>query len=140
MTGETGRDDDDLLLRLEGGDERALTELFARHRERLRRMIRLRLDQRLQERIDSSEVLQEAYLEVARRAAEYVAQPSMPPFLWRGRAGLGPVQDRREQPLHSCPGAAQGAAQGHARISRRLVGCQPSIDWLEYRLQAARTG
>ncbi len=79
---ENKRDDDDLLLRLEGGDERALTELFARHRERLRRMIRLRLDRRLQGRIDSSDVLQEAYLEVARRAGEYIAQPAMPPFLW----------------------------------------------------------
>jgi DNA-directed RNA polymerase specialized sigma24 family protein len=33
MTDENQRDDDDLLLRLEGGDEQALTELFARHRE-----------------------------------------------------------------------------------------------------------
>src|SRR5580700_3940426 len=82
MSDENQRDDDDLLVRLDGGDERALTELFARHRERLRRMIRLRLDRRLQGRIDSSDVLQDAYLEVARRAREYLAEPSMPPFLW----------------------------------------------------------
>ena len=68
MIDEDDRDDDDLLLRLEGGDARAMTELFARHRERLRRMIRLRLDRRLQGRIDSSDILQDAYLEVARRA------------------------------------------------------------------------
>jgi RNA polymerase sigma-70 factor (ECF subfamily) len=82
MTDEPGRDDDDLLLRLEGGDERALTELFTRRRERLRRMIRLRLDRRLQGRIDSSDVLQDTYLEVARRAPEYLANRAMPPFLW----------------------------------------------------------
>ena len=82
MAEEDAREDDDLLRRLKGGDERALTELFARHRERLRQMIRLRLDRRLQGRIDSSDVLQEAYLEVARRAGEYVAAPTMPPFLW----------------------------------------------------------
>jgi RNA polymerase sigma-70 factor, ECF subfamily len=82
MNDENERDDDDLLLRLEGGDEQALTELFTRYRERLRRMIRLRLDRRLQGRIDSSDVLQETYLEVARRAGEYIAQPDMPPFLW----------------------------------------------------------
>ena len=82
MADGDAREDDDLLRRLEAGDERALTELFARHRERLRQMIRLRLDRRLQGRIDSSDVLQEAYLEVARRAGEYVAQPTMPPFLW----------------------------------------------------------
>ncbi len=82
MNGENGRDDDDLLLRLEEGDARALIDPFTRHRERLRRMIRLRLDRRLQGRIDSSDVLQDAYLEVARRAPEYLAQPAMPPFLW----------------------------------------------------------
>jgi RNA polymerase sigma-70 factor (ECF subfamily) len=36
----------------------------------------------LRGRIDSSDVLQEAYLEAARRAREYIAQPTMPPFLW----------------------------------------------------------
>jgi RNA polymerase sigma-70 factor (ECF subfamily) len=82
MSDESEREDDDLLVRLEGGDERALTELFARHRERLRRMIHLRVDRRLQGRIDSSDVLQDAYLEVARRARDYVAHPDMPPFLW----------------------------------------------------------
>jgi RNA polymerase sigma-70 factor (ECF subfamily) len=82
MNDENERDDNDLLLRLDGGDERALTELFTRHRERLRRMVRLRLDRRLQGRLDSSDVLQEAYLEVARRAGEYLAEPAMPPFLW----------------------------------------------------------
>jgi RNA polymerase sigma-70 factor, ECF subfamily len=82
MNDESERDDDDLLVRLEGGDERALTELFTRRRERLRRMVRLRLDRRLQGRIDSSDVLQDVYLEVARRAGEYLAHPNMPPFLW----------------------------------------------------------
>ena len=82
MSDENRRDDEDLLRRLEAGDERALAELFARYRERLRKMIRLRLDRRLQGRIDASDVLQEAYLEVAHRAREYLAQPTMPPFLW----------------------------------------------------------
>jgi RNA polymerase sigma-70 factor (ECF subfamily) len=82
MSDEIPREDDDLLRRLERGDERALSELFARHRERLRRMVRLRLDRRLQGRVDASDVLQEAHLEVARRAGEYIARPTMPPFLW----------------------------------------------------------
>jgi RNA polymerase sigma-70 factor (ECF subfamily) len=71
-----------LLRRIEGGDERALSELFARYRDRLRRMVKLRLDRRLQGRLDASDVLQEAYLDVARRAAEYRDNPSMPVFLW----------------------------------------------------------
>jgi RNA polymerase sigma-70 factor (ECF subfamily) len=45
-------------------------------------MVKLRLDRRLQGRLDASDVLQEAYLDVARRAGEYRANPSMPVFLW----------------------------------------------------------
>ena len=82
MSDLDARGDGDLLLRIEGGDEAAMTELFTRHRERLRQMIRLRLDRRLQGRIDSSDVLQDTYLEVARRAREYVARPDVPPFIW----------------------------------------------------------
>lgn len=74
--------DTDLLQRVHGGDQNALAELFDRYRERLRRMVRLRLDRRLQGRVDPSDVLQEAYLDVARRAPEYAADPAMPLYLW----------------------------------------------------------
>src|SRR5437763_7906265 len=63
-------------------DVAALTALFVRYRERLRRMVRLRLDRRLLGRVDPSDVLQEAYLDIASRAEEYLANPTMPPFLW----------------------------------------------------------
>lgn len=73
---------DDLLRRAGAGEAQALTELFDRHRDQLRRMVRLRLDRRLQGRVDPSDVLQEAQLEVFRRAPAYAADPRMPPFLW----------------------------------------------------------
>ncbi len=60
----------------------ALGDLFARHRERLRRMVQLRMDRRLQGRIDPSDVLQEAFLEVRRSLADYLRQPNVPFFLW----------------------------------------------------------
>jgi RNA polymerase sigma-70 factor (ECF subfamily) len=75
-------DTDDLARRLAGGDSQAAAELFARYRDRLRRMVRLRMDRRLQGRIDPSDVLQEAFLDVAKRAAEYAASPTVPPYLW----------------------------------------------------------
>jgi RNA polymerase sigma-70 factor, ECF subfamily len=73
---------DDLLQRASAGDELARVELFARNRDRLRQMVRLRLDRRLQGRIDPSDVLQEAYLDFRKRFADYARQPSMPFFLW----------------------------------------------------------
>jgi RNA polymerase sigma-70 factor (ECF subfamily) len=72
----------DLLERALGGDCGALAELFERHRGRLEQMVRLRLDRRLQGRLDSSDVLQEAYLDVARRFPEYATNPAVPFFLW----------------------------------------------------------
>ncbi len=75
---------DDLLRRASDGDEKALAELFARHRERLRRMVQLRLDRRLVGRIDSSDVLQDTYIEVQTRFADYVRDRAgaLPFFLW----------------------------------------------------------
>src|SRR5262245_28180817 len=72
----------DLLRRMAGGDQHALAEAFGRYRGRLRRMVLLRLDRRLQGRIDASDVLQEAYLDMAQRVAEYAAHPTLPLFLW----------------------------------------------------------
>ena len=56
----------DLIQRALAGDESALAALFDGYRDRLRKMIRLRLDRRLSGRVDSSDVLQEAYLDVRR--------------------------------------------------------------------------
>src|SRR5262245_28180666 len=71
-----------LLLRAKAGDQAALAELFARFRDRLRKMVRLRLDRRMLGRIDPSDVLQDAYLDIARRFGEYAAAPSVPFYLW----------------------------------------------------------
>jgi RNA polymerase sigma-70 factor (ECF subfamily) len=71
-----------LLRRAADGDKDQWGALLARHQARLRRMIALRLDRRLQGRIDPSDVLQEAYLEASARLAEYLNNPSMPFFLW----------------------------------------------------------
>jgi RNA polymerase sigma-70 factor (ECF subfamily) len=59
-----------------------LGDLFQQHRERLRRMVRLRLDRRLRGRIDESDVIQEAYLEATERFDEYQKNPEVPPFIW----------------------------------------------------------
>ncbi len=72
----------ELERRVEQGDGQALLTLFAVHRERLKNIVRLRLDDRLRRRIDPSDVLQDAFIDIARRAADYVAAPALPPFLW----------------------------------------------------------
>src|SRR5205807_3620061 len=64
------------------GDPRAVNELFSLYRDRLRAMVRLRLNRRLQGRVDPSDVLQEAYLEVCQGLADYLRAPTLPFFLW----------------------------------------------------------
>src|SRR5262245_33345364 len=75
-------DSDERLRRARAGDPQALAELFGHYRERLRRMVRLRLDRRLSGRLDPSDVLQEAYLDFARRFPEYARAPALPFYLW----------------------------------------------------------
>ena len=64
------------------GNDSAVAELFERHRERLKRLITLRMHPRMKSRLDASDVLQEAYIEVARRLPKYVEEREMPFFLW----------------------------------------------------------
>ncbi len=59
-----------------------LGELFAQHRERLRRMVQLRLDRRLNGRVDASDVIQEAYIDATQRFSDYQANPEVSPFVW----------------------------------------------------------
>ena len=73
---------EDLLRRAASGERKALALLFEYYRDRLRQMVRLRLDRRLQGRLDPSDVLQEAYLDFARRLPEYIADPCMPFYIW----------------------------------------------------------
>ena len=71
-----------LLQSSESDNQRELVELFEQNRQRLTQMVRLRMDRRLQGRVDAADVLQEAYIECAKRFGEYLANPSMPLYLW----------------------------------------------------------
>lgn len=84
MTDDHSHADDlgDLLDRAQGGDASAFNEIFAVYRERLKRMVVLRLDRRLQGRIDASDVIQEAYVDALRGLDGYRAAPRVSPFLW----------------------------------------------------------
>ncbi len=71
-----------LIGRAAGGDDDAASELFSKYRDRLRKMVQLRLDRRLYGRVDASDVVQEATIEAARRLSEYAKSPPMEFSLW----------------------------------------------------------
>jgi RNA polymerase sigma-70 factor (ECF subfamily) len=51
-------------------------------RDRLRAMVRARMDPRLAARFDPSDVVQEALTEATERYADYQRNPTMSPYLW----------------------------------------------------------
>src|SRR6186713_803191 len=72
----------ELLAGAKQGNSDAINGLMDRHRESLRRMVQLRLDQKIQRRIDVSDVVQDVLVEANRRLQDYLANPIMPYHLW----------------------------------------------------------
>jgi RNA polymerase sigma-70 factor (ECF subfamily) len=63
-------------------NDQILGELFTLYRERLWRMLCIRLDRRLASRVSPDDVLQETYLDVARRIGEFLNDPAVPFYVW----------------------------------------------------------
>jgi RNA polymerase sigma-70 factor (ECF subfamily) len=88
-------DTSEMLRRAGQGDQLAVGALFDRHRDRLRRMVQLRMDDRLQGRVDPSDVLQDTFLTFAQSLADYLRNPAIPFYLW-----LRFITGRKLQALH----------------------------------------
>lgn len=71
-----------LVRQAAGGDQDAWGALVLQHRTRLKCMISMRMDRRLQGRIDPSDVIQEACLVASKHIGEYATQGNMPFYLW----------------------------------------------------------
>lgn len=72
----------ELLKNVKEGDSQAVERLLTRHRDSLHRMIQLRLDQRIKQRIDVSDVVQDVLIEANRRLRDYLENPVMAFHLW----------------------------------------------------------
>src|SRR4029079_11851731 len=82
----TTRPDTDELLRLAAeGHDPARQELLGRHRDRLRRMVAVRMDRRLAARIDPSDVVQEALAAAHRDLGDYLRDRPLPFYPWLRR-------------------------------------------------------
>ena len=71
-----------LLQHARDGDQDAAGQLLDRHREALRRMIGMRLDRQIQQRVDASDIVQDVLVEANRRLSAYLENPVMPFHLW----------------------------------------------------------
>ncbi len=104
----------ELLQRARAGERIALEELLSEHRPALRRVVELRLDRRLRQRVDASDVVQDVLIEAHQRLAEYLRNPQLPFHLWLRQLAQDRVIDvhrrhrvaarrsiDREQPAHN---------------------------------------
>lgn len=83
-------------------------------------MIRLRLDRRLQRRVDVADVLQETFLTVQKKFPAWYAEQKVPFFLWlRLEAGQKLIDVHRHH---------LGAKMRDARQEVTLYGSMPSVD------------
>ncbi len=75
-------DEDLQIARLREAGEQALAEALLHERERLHRIVELRMDAKLSGRVDPGDVLQETFLEARKRLPRYLDNPSVPVFVW----------------------------------------------------------
>lgn len=106
-------DTQELLAQAKEGDADAVEQLLAKHRDAVRRMIDLRLDPAIVQRLDASDVVQEVLIEANRRLKDYLQKPTMPFHLWLRHIAKDHIIDahrrhhqaqkrgvHREQPMH----------------------------------------
>ncbi len=134
-----------LLDQAREGDGTAVNELIERHRGALRHLVRMRLDRKIQRRVDVSDVVQEVLIEANRRLKTYLENPVMPFHLWvrhiardriidahRRHRGSAKRSIDREQPM-VIPG---GFDQSSIILANQLVdqGKTPAAKTLEKEL------
>jgi RNA polymerase sigma-70 factor (ECF subfamily) len=87
-----------LLEDVRRGDRRALERLLARYRPDMEAFVAFHLDARLRARVDPSDLVQEAQLDLAQRMGDFLQRRPMPFHLWvRRTAYLRLLNLRRDQ-------------------------------------------
>jgi RNA polymerase sigma-70 factor (ECF subfamily) len=106
----------DLVRQAQAGDDQALNRLFARYYERVRRIVRLRLGNRLRESVDSGDILQETFAAAVRAFQGFEVRDEASLIHWLSRLAEHQIiaqadyfaarkrDQRRSVPLH---GAAE---------------------------------
>lgn len=71
-----------LLAAAKGGDDDAVNRLLEKHRAAVHRLVQVRLDRKVQQRVDVSDVVQDVMIEASGRLDKYLNDPVMAFHLW----------------------------------------------------------
>lgn len=123
-----------LLQAAREGDSDAINRLLEKHRAAVRRLVQLRLDRKVQRRVDVSDVVQDVMVEASGRLDRYLAEPSMAFHLWLRQIAWDRIIDTyrrhrisakrsmdREQPM------AAPAGPDHSTMELAVQLCDPGI-------------
>lgn len=119
----------ELLIGAKDGDDDAVGRLLERHRDSVRRLVAMRLDQKVRRRVDVSDVVQEVLVEANRRLSDYLANPVLAFHLWirqiakdriidahRRHRGSAKRSVDREQPLMAPAGMDRSTMELAAQL------------------------
>ncbi|MBI3469249.1 MAG: sigma-70 family RNA polymerase sigma factor [Planctomycetes bacterium] len=127
-SGETRR----LLARARSGDSAAFTQLFTRHRELLRLVLRSQMSPALRQKADSDDLLQETYLTASQSLPEFRGQNIEAFLRWLQVIAARRVCDAYRRYL----GAQKRAARREVSLERMLDVARRSTDRLAAQLAA----
>ncbi len=116
------------------GDASAINHLLEQHRQPVRRLVQMRLDRRVQQRVDVSDVVQDVMVEASKRLRQYLESPDMAFHLWLRQIAWDHIIDTyrrhrvsakrsmdREQPM------AANAGPNHSTVELAIQLCDPGI-------------
>jgi RNA polymerase sigma-70 factor (ECF subfamily) len=144
-------DTEQLIEQASRGDAAARQQLLVRHRDRLRKMVRVRMDQRLAARVDPSDVVHEALADAAGKLSDYLRRRPLPFYPWLRRLAWERlvklhrrhIRARSRSVMREDPGRQALPDESVLELARRLVapGTSPSNrmirEELRGRVQAA---
>lgn len=134
-----------LVLRAGHGDESARQQLLLRHRDRLRRLIALRLDRRLTARVDPSDVVQEVLADAVQQLPDYLRRRPLPFYPWLRQLAVDRlvelhrrhVQAQKRSVAREEPGVFNLPDESAVELAARLIdlGSSPSQRLLKEELR-----
>lgn len=109
----------ELLIGVQEGNADAVNRLLERHRESVRRMVQMRLDQKIRRRVGVSDVVQNVMIEINRRLGDYLSNPQLSFHLWIRQITKDRIIDAHRR--------HRGSAKRSVDKERPLVGV-PAMD------------
>jgi RNA polymerase sigma-70 factor (ECF subfamily) len=113
-----------LLTAVREGDDDAVNRLLEKHRAPIRRLVELRLDRKVQQRVAVSDVVQDVMIEANGRLQKYLDDPAMAFHLWLRQIAWDRIIDTyrrhrvsakrnmdREQPMSAPAGPDQSSME-----------------------------